>query len=120
MDSSTSSGLAAGAREAFERIDFDGTTMHLDGGTVGGFQAGDFQIVDPQIGGTRGAVAVYLADATWALPKGVHLAPGAGVLFVMTDTGRTHTLIARGGRMRELQGPTEYENRVRRERFNRP
>lgn len=118
MDSSSS--LATGARDAFERMDFDGTTMHLDGETVGDFQASDFQIVDPQIGGTRGVVGVHLEDATWALPKGVHLSPGAGVLFVMSDTGRTHTLIARGGRMRELQGPIAYENRVRRERFNRP
>ncbi len=118
MDSNSS--FAAGAREAFERIDFDGTTMHLDGETVGGFQVEDFQIVEPQIGGTSGAVAVHLVDATWALPKGVHLSPGAGVLFVMAASGRTHTLIARGGHIRELQGPIEYENRVRRERFNRP
>lgn len=109
--------LISDARQAHARMSFDGVTMDLSGGLIGGFDPAEFAIVDPTVGGTSGAVIIHLGAARWALPRGVRIAPGHSCIFVMTATGRAHALLERGGRVRELQGPVAFEARVRREYF---
>ncbi|WP_295844884.1 hypothetical protein [uncultured Microbacterium sp.] len=116
MDSS-SSNLAAGARDAFQRITFDGSALSFDGATVGGFDPAEFAIAAPSVGGTSGVIIAHIGTARWGLPRGVRIAPGRGILAVLSESGRVHVLVDRGGRVRELQGPLEFAKRIRREMF---
>lgn len=111
MANSTDAALDSypGARAARDHLVFDDPQIMADGA----------RLIDPEVGGMRGAIAVHLDGATWALPKGVHIAPGRGVLFVLGTAGRLHVLVARRGRMRELTVSVGFAAALRREYFDR-
>ncbi len=98
------------ARTTDDVISLDSDGVHFDAA----------KIVDPTIGATHGVVVVHIDRARWALPRGARISPGKSVLYVMSESGRVHVLVARQGAVRELVVSLGFAARVRRERFDRP
>lgn len=91
-------------------ISLDGEGVHFDAA----------KLVDPTIGGPRGVVVAHIGRARWALPRGARISPGKGVLYVVSESGRVHVLVAHQGAVRELVVSLGFAARVRRELFDRP
>ncbi|CAH0172548.1 hypothetical protein [Microbacterium sp. Bi128] len=108
-----------GARAAARRMTFDGETMDLGGGLVGGLDPSDFSIADPRIGGMRGVFGIFIDGASWALPAKSRVSPGRGCLFVLGPDDALHVLLSRRGRIRELLVPADLADRIRSEAFTR-